>query len=125
MEYREQLPDGCPPDDSDIISSRQEVFRLVRNTPPTEDDFTSQRAEYPTRNFHGVSECQARGLSVHTKLDDSLITLKLPSMRGRSICRVSLDIGSGAIMKTGRGSHHTWWPLASYDILNCCEIVNT
>ena len=124
MDYREPLPNGCPPDDSVVINSKQEVFRLVRNRPPTEDDFRSQRAENPVRNFHGISECQARGLSVHTKLGDSQNTLKLPSMRGRSICRVSLDIGSGAIMKTARGSHQTWWPLASYEILDCCVIEN-
>ena len=39
MSYREQLPEGCPPDEAEEINTRREVFRLVRNRTPTEEDF--------------------------------------------------------------------------------------
>ena len=122
MSYREQLPEGCPPDDSLEISEPWEAFRLVRTTPPTDDDFRSQRAEKPDHVFPGATECEARGLSVHTERRDSERALKLPSLRGRFICRLRLESGAGRILKTGARSHYTWWPLSDYDILNRCTV---
>ena len=117
MNYREPLPDGCPPDTAEEIIQPRDVFRLVRTNPPTEEDFKSQRAENPGRTFSGVDECQVRGLSVHTERRDSENALKLPKLRGRLICRLRLGLGAGKIQQTGRPSHHTWWPLADYDVL--------
>ena len=122
MNYREPLPEGCPPDTSKEITSSKTVFRLVRTRPPTESDFQSQRAEHPDRDFGGITECQARGLSVFAERDDSQWALKLPNLRGRLICRVDLDTGAGRIQKTSRRSHHTWWPLADFDILANCKV---
>lgn len=120
MSYREPLPEGCPPDTAEEIAAPREVFRLVRNSPPTLEDFRSQRAEKPDATFQ-VTECQARGLSVFAGRRDSERALKLPTLRGRLICRLRLDAGSGRIQQTGRPSHHTWWPLAAFDILAHCE----
>ena len=120
--YRESLPPGCPPDGAREITSSAAVFRLVRTNPPTADDFRSQRAEKPTREFHGVSECRARGLSVFSRREDSQRALKLPALRGRLICRVQLESGAGSMQQTGRPSHHTWWPLAEFDILSRCAV---
>ena len=37
-----------------------------------------------------------------------------------------VDHGSGRIMQTGEGPHHsTWWPLADYLILANCSLVTT
>lgn len=74
------------------------------------------------RTFHGVTECQARGLSVHTDRRDSENARKLPRLRERLLCRVRLDAGAGCIQQTGQGSHHTWWPLAGYGILARCDV---
>lgn len=122
MIYREPLPEGCPPDASEEIISLREVFRLVRSDPPTDEDFKSQRAEKPNHIFIGVTECMARGLSVYAERRDTEKALKLPSLRGRFICRLRLKSGAGRIQQTGRRSHHTWWPLASYDILAQGEV---
>ena len=120
--YRESLPPDCPPDEAREITSPATVFRLVRTHPPTADDFRFQRAEKPFHQFHGVSECHARGLSVHSSWKDSQRALKLPSLRGRLICRVQLESGAGRIQQTGRRSHHTRWPLAEFDILSRCAV---
>ena len=125
MNYREPLPDGCPPDTAEDIVQPRDVFRLVRTDPPTEEDFKSQRAENPGRTFRGVDECQARGLSVHTERSDSENALRLPTLRGRLICRLRLRLGAGKIQQTGRPSHHTWWPLADYDVLAQCTVETT
>jgi len=120
MKFRELLPEGCPPDDADEVFAERDVFRLVRTHSPTIDDFRSHRAEKPDGKF-GVSECQARGLSVHVDRRDSERALKLPALRGRFICLVHLRAGAGRIQQTGRPSHHTWWPLAEFNILANCE----
>jgi hypothetical protein len=117
MNYLEPLPESCPPDTAEAITAPREVFRLVRNNPPTLADFRSQRAEKPDVLFN-VSECQACGLSVFAERRDSERAMKLPALRGRLICRLRLEEGAGRIQQTNRPSHHTWWPLASFDILS-------
>ena len=121
MSYREPLPEGCPPDAAEEIAAPREVFRLVRKSPSTLEDFRSQRAEKPNATFQ-LTECQARGLSVFAERRDSERALKLPTLRGRLICRLRLEAGAGRIQQTGRPSHHTWWPLAAFDILAHCGV---
>ena len=125
MRYREPLPKGCPPDVAEEIVTSRIVFRLVRSNPPADVDFESQREQKPYQQFQGVSECQARGLSVFARRSDSEKALKLPSLRGRLICGVQLKYGAGHIQQTGRPSHHTWWPLADFDILAHCVVENS
>ena len=122
MRYREPLPQGCPPDEAVEVSTEWQVFRLVRTNPPTDSDFRSQRAERPSHQFRGVTECQARGLSVFAARQDADRALRLPSLRGSLLCRVQLEAGAGHIQQTGRPSHHTWWPLAEFNVLARCAM---
>lgn len=122
MDYREPLPEGCPPPESAEITAELVVFRLVRTSPPTADDFRSQRLEKPERNFPGISECQACGLSVFADKHVCLQALKLPTQRGKQLCRVKLGAGAGRIQQTGRPAHHTWWPFVAFDILAHCAM---
>lgn len=123
MLYREPLPDNCPPDTAEEINAHRTVYRLVRNNPPTDDDFQSQRAEQPERIFRDVTECQARGLSVFVSLNVAVRLSARGRLQGMAVCQVTLAAGAGHIQPTGRRSHHTWWPLADYDILANCQIV--
>ena len=122
MRYREPLPQGCPPDTAEEVSTAWRVFRLVRRNPPTDSDFRSQRAEKPSYRFRGVTECQVRGLSVFAARQDAERALRLPNLRGCLLCRVQLEAGAGHIQQTGRPSHHTWWPLAEFNILARCAM---
>lgn len=119
--YREQLPDDCPPFDAWLVEDDLDVFRLVRQSPPTDEDFQSQRAEKPDAVFN-VSECIARGLSVFTDRRDCERASKLPTLMGRQVCLVRLTRGAGSIEQTGRPSHHTWWPFAEFAILPRCVV---
>lgn len=116
MPYRELLPDGCPPEEAEEIAAPRIVYRLVWNSPPSNDDFGSQRALKPFARFN-VSECRARGLSVYARRGDAINRSRKRALRGTLVCRVSLQPGAGSILKTGGGSHYTWWPLADFDIL--------
>lgn len=123
MSYRDSLPEGCPPDAAEEVTTPRAVFRLVRTDPPTLDDFLSQRQEKPNKEFYGVTECQACGLSVFAdRRDAEAKALKLPRLRNRKICRVSFPAGAGRIQQTFQPSHHTWWPLADFDILAHCGV---
>ena len=122
MRYLEPLPEGCPPDEADEITTERLVFRLVRTHPATLDDFRSQRAEKPDAVFKGITECQARGLSVHTERRDCTKLLKLPRLRTMIVATLRLVAPAGRLQKTFQPSHHTWWPLADFDILAHCEM---
>lgn len=124
MIYRESLPEACPPSEAIEIVDEQVVFRLVATNPPTADDFLSQRARRPSAIFPpGSSECLSRGLSVHTERKDSEKLWLLPLFKKRTLlCQVRLRTGAGRIQQTFQPSHHTWWPLAAFDILAECEI---
>lgn len=124
MVFRETLPEGCPPETAEEISQARVVFRLTRANPPTANDFRSQRSEKPNNKFSGITECQARGLSVFTDFDRATQALRLRNMRGRLICQVQLTDGTGFIMDTGRRGHCTWWPLADFDILANCSVID-
>ena len=124
MPYREPLPDDCPPHDATEITAPRIVYRLVRHNPPVDDDFRSQRAENPGREFEDVSECQARGLSVYSRRAVVERRVKATHFRrqGMLVCQVDLDRGAGQIQRTGRRAHYTWWTLADYDILAVCLV---
>jgi hypothetical protein len=62
LRWRESLPANCPPADVEFPDNFL-CFRLVSQSPPTADDYLSQRALYPKKGFF-ASECQARSLSV-------------------------------------------------------------
>ncbi len=125
MKYREQLPPGGPPEDAECIIDQRCVYRLVQQDPPNSSDFKSQRATNPIAKFSGVSECQAMGLSVLSSKSVSENIKKLPKFRKYKICRVELNSGAGKIQQTGPNRlHHTWWPLANYDILANCFVEN-
>ena len=76
----------------------------------------------PDRIFRDVSECITRGLSVTTDLDDAFQKSRARNLRGTCICQISLDDGAGYIEQTGTPPHHTWWPLAAFDILANCKV---
>ena len=121
--FREQLPPGCPPSGAERVSDSRYVFRSVKWNPPRNCDFDSLQAKQPDRYF-GRGECRARGLSVFTSQSEAEKLLKLPLHKGEHLCLVELDVGAGFIQRTGqRKSHHTWWPLANYNILANCIVI--
>jgi hypothetical protein len=122
-EYREQLPDKCPPEAAQEISTNTEVFRLVKSNPATEEDFRSYQALAPIKKFR-VGECIARGLSVLVSQTAADNTRKLPRYKATHVCRVKLCAGAGKLMQTGdNADHRTWWPFADFAILNHCEVM--
>ena len=115
--------EDCSPDEAYEFTSPGLVYRLVCNNPSTGDDFRSQRAERPDRIFRDVTECQASGLPVFASRNVAEGLSTGGRLQGLSVCQVTLAPGAGRIQPTGRRSHHTWWPLADYEILANCQVV--
>ena len=123
MIYREPLPEDCPPATAMEITEPRIVYRLVRHNPPVDADFRSQRAENPHLVLQNITECQARGLSVFADRADAESRTRSGRLLGTMVCEVTISQGAGYIGKTGRRSHHTWWPLADCDILQNSRVV--
>ena len=122
MPYRELLPDDCPPATAEEITEPRIVYRLVWHDPPTDHDFRSLRAENPQQHF-AVPECQACGLSVFFNRADAERRSRIGRLQGAMVGEVTLTRGAGRIAKTGTRSHHTWWPLADYDVTKSSRVV--
>ena len=121
--FRDELPDGCPPDNAYKIRRETICYRLVHNDPPTDDDFRSQRTLEPNRDF-GVPECRARDLSIFTQVADAVrVVQRSRNLRGAKLAQLTLNQGAGYIKQTGGRSHHTWWPYKAFDILANCEVM--
>lgn len=123
MNFREPLPADCPPDAAEQIIEPRIVYRIVRRDPPTHKDFRSQRALNPSATYTGITECQARGLSVFNDIRIARSLLNKGNFRDCAVCQVELTRGAGYIQQTGRRSHFTWWPSADLDILDSCLVV--
>ena len=124
LEYREPLPENCPPAEATEIRTARRFYRLVEDDAPTEGDFESWRARNPTKGLpRGMTECAARGVSIYSDRSGAERQLnRVPKFRGHRICTVRLGAGAGPIKRTVWGSHHTWWPLAGFDILDHCLV---
>ncbi len=121
--FRDELPEGCPPENADKIRRETICYRLVHNDPPIADDFRSQRTLEPNRDF-GVSECRARGLSIFMQAADAVrVAQRSRNLRGAKLAQLTLNQEAGYIKQTGSRSHHTWWPYKAFDILANCEVM--
>jgi hypothetical protein len=119
-EWAEELPHNCPPDAA--IAPKYEIFyRLVKQFPPTEDDFYSHRKLYPKKPFN-TNECRIRSLSIFNNLDECAKLLKLPLHKHKKIVQLILPPESGVILQTGNNAtHYSWWKKASYNPIHDCE----
>lgn len=120
MQFRENLPEQCPPAEARCPKSGELVYRLGHNSNGySDDDFLShwqlnpgKHGSYSTR----PGECQAKSLSIFLKEADVIQARKLPTLkRMQSILRIKLDPTDGQLMQTSRPSHHSLWLSCTFD----------
>jgi hypothetical protein len=114
MNWYEELPPNCPPEEASIPNDM--YFRLG-SIPPDDSDFWSHRRRFPAKKFH-VNECVARSLSVFDDLTaaERLKNL-LPTMRSKPIFQIDLTEKDGLIQQTGNDEHHfSWWRSTEFDL---------
>lgn len=126
IKYRDPLPEGCPPDEAEVIAEKRVLYHFTFEPIDPDNDFRSQRQKQPGAMRNDPrDECNARGLTMWDDLGVARGELKNMQRRfgdrpsggiwaARRICRVELNDGAGATLKTYRDHHWTWWPAAGY-----------
>lgn len=119
----ESLPDGCPPPDA-VPPQDGTYFRLVASVPPTEADFRSYRALFPSRK-NPNDECVLRSCSVFTSYAACQEATNNRTQRGKRVMALALPGESGLIKQTGRNpTHFSWWRSAGFDPIAACREAN-
>lgn len=108
MNFRETLPDSCPPSNPQhppLPSS----WRMLKNDAAQESDFDSHRKRMPTKHFN--DECKARGVSLTTTLEACRMARKAPYPNMKAfkyaVCVVN-DKAYGVFDKNG-DTHISLW----------------
>ena len=114
-QWSETLPEQCPPEKA-FEPNGHVFYRLTKTLFPTTDDFKSQRADCPTCQFNGVSECVTRSLSVWDDINKCLNLLKLPRHKGKTTMIIELAPNDGLILQTFKPNHYSWWRTETFDI---------
>lgn len=105
-------PPGCPPQDAVPASGR--VFRLVRGSTPSPDDFKShfdQGKKVPAK------QCTGRSLSVFRTKQQAAQCQALLQYLGDHVAFGDLSSGHGMTKLSQRKhpGHTEWWPYAGVD----------
>ncbi len=119
MDWYENLPQSCPPQEAKEPSGEQ-YFRILNSNNPSNNDFLSHRALYPDKKF-SVSECQAMAISLFTDKESCRIVAKLPKYRNKNlyIGELILTKSDGLIAHTPNKkslNHYSWWRSIKFDI---------
>jgi hypothetical protein len=112
MKFPDDWPAGCPPADAGAADG--DAYRLVRNDPPTADDFLTH---HETGKLPNASPCLRCGLSVFRSRDDAEHQHRAYPRLGRFIARGTFQARDGVTLLTrGRQpTHTTWWPYEGVD----------
>lgn len=100
-------PSCCPPDDA--TSAEGVVFRLVRNDPPSADDFLPWSVE--NDRVDKSTHCQSCAVSVFDRLDDvRQMQRRVPAQRPKPVAEGELKSEMGVTKPTGKNrGHRSWW----------------
>lgn len=128
------FPNNCPP--SDAVTKKINVFRLVGNNPPIEDDFLSSYQQNPKRKYgrpNGEIPILAYGLSCftdyHHAIEQGRILSKTPYYRKRSklnlVASGHTEPECGVVKETPRefSSHVTYWLHQDASIVNHFKVI--
>ena len=114
-EWFEELPEQCPPKDA-FSPNGQTFYRLVNGQAVTSDDFTSQQAEFPWKEFLGVDKCILRAVSIFLNKADCEKMLKFPRHKHKNVYALTLIETDGVVKQTFKPSHHSWWRTTKFEL---------
>lgn len=114
MNWIEQLPDKCPPNDA-MNPNGLTFYRLTKTSPITEKDLHSQRRLQPNKSFE-IEECIVCSLSIWQNVDNCIELLKLPLHKKKLIVKFVLHSNDGLVLKTFGPNHYSWWATDSFNI---------
>ena len=112
MQFPNYFPENCPFKTAKEASGT--VYYLVKNHPPTPEDFLSKRQKNPNKRFpKDEKECQSCGISVYTEIGDILNLRQIyPDLGDLKVAVSNLTPKLGVIQPSPSNnspSHHTLW----------------
>ncbi|MFB2891891.1 hypothetical protein ACE1CI_02990 [Aerosakkonemataceae cyanobacterium BLCC-F50] len=127
MLFLDYFPDNCPPRIAQPASGR--VYYLVKNDPPTPEDFFAKRQKNPRRRFsNNEQECRACGISVYTEIEDILNIRRIyPGLENLKVAVGDLIPNFGVIQhtsSTNSPSHHTLWLAVGAEVWTVFQVIN-
>nr|WP_321222921.1 hypothetical protein [uncultured Psychroserpens sp.] len=114
MNWHEDLPEFCPPDDV-FDPNGDEYYRLCKDNPAVSSDFCSQKSENSTRKFAGISECILSSVSIWNDKNKCLAQKKYPTQKNKRLGKIILNPNDGKIKNTFKPNHFSWWRSESFD----------
>ena len=114
MNWFEEIPDSCPPDDAESPGGRT-FYRLCMNNPAESLDFCSQRKDNPNKNFAGLSECILRSVSIWETPEKCLEQKKFPTQKKKKLGQIMLQNEDGLIKNTFKLHHYSWWRTIAFN----------
>ena len=126
MNWIEELPEKCPPEDA-FEPNGMQVYRLATSENTEEIDFQSQRALNPNKTFIGIDECIARSLSVYNEIGKCWNMIKLPFYKNRwkAVLGIELNNSDGLVKKTFKDpNHYSWWRTTNFELTKVVLITN-
>jgi hypothetical protein len=108
MNWHEEIPDNCPPNDSELPEGRT-FYRLCKNIPADNSDFCSQLHDSPSRKFSGISTCILRSVSIWDDKEKCIQLKKLKTQRNKVLGAIVLNDEDGLVKNTFKPNHYSCW----------------
>lgn len=125
MEYREPLPDGCPPPEVSSVNEPTVRYRLLEEAFPRDEDFDSYVKKKGGPNTKIKKDhCHQTGVSLDTSLTSAQRRMRGPfNKRGRwkTIGVLTIQPGAGKLAEPEPNGHQTWWPARDFDVVANCR----
>ncbi len=120
MRFPDGWPQDCPP--ADALDAAGEVFRIVKNEPPTYEDF---RTHFESGRLPKAPPCLRCGLSVFREIRDAIHQRQLLPKLGGLIAKAELAAshGKAKLTKARQPSHTTWWSYEGVDRASLFSVV--
>ena len=114
--WKENLPINCPPATAQELNV--EVFRIIKTSIPTEEDFKPYYKLYPDNPRYN-SVCKAFAISFYDTLANAKIALEEAIGRGNkigsSIGKYTITETDGKTVYTAKSGHYSTWFYQSWD----------
>ena len=127
LQYREELPPGCPPDSATEITEPTTRYRLLRNPTAEETDFDSYAYQRGSPNPRlRRTACEQHGISLMTSLRGARNLLDSHynrDKRWQGIGILTIPPGAGKLNPVELNGHQTWWPSREFNPSEDCRNV--
>jgi len=115
LNYKEVLPDLCPPNEAKDIALNN-VCRFLPFSPPDSDENYKSHAELGKR-VGSATECKARSCSLFRYTDVAKQAMKIGFFRKMKVAVLNIPVGAGKHLH-GNNGHIDFWVYSNFKPAN-------